>query len=129
MKLKSMLVVPAIMLNLGLAIWSLVQVFLTGGDLAWLGAFLACAPFASFVLYIGARSGKVARTGARLPVLQVISAVGPCPWHFRHGCRPHHTAGDCNRRVRDLHVVYLDLLQLWSHEERFTRAIRRFPGA
>ena len=75
MQLKLRLIVPLLLLTLATALYSAAQFWLSGGSVAWFGAFSASAALpVYFAIFVAV--GGAARTSPRLPVLQLVAVAG-----------------------------------------------------
>lgn len=69
------LIVPLILLNTIGGLGSAVMLWLSGGDLVWLGSFLTTFPLPFFLMVLtGALN--IARTSQHLPLIQILSIAG-----------------------------------------------------
>ncbi len=75
MNMKSLILMPLLMGSMGLAIWSGVKIWSTGGEIAWVGAFLTTVPFPAFITGIMTVARR-ARTPSRLPASQMVTFLG-----------------------------------------------------
>lgn len=75
MSLKSRLMMPLLGIAMLITIASLAMFAVTLGNLAWLGAALAAGALPAYMFAVMG-SGKVARTSASLPVVQLGAAIG-----------------------------------------------------
>lgn len=75
MRMKSIMLTPALLISLGFAITGLVFAILGETPLAGIGIAMAAGPLPGFVLYIMATKSR-ARTAARLPISMTVSIVG-----------------------------------------------------
>ncbi len=73
--MKTKILLPYSVLNIVLAIVSGAFFFLTQNKWLWLGAMIAAASGPMYLMLV-VGSGQVARTSAKLPVMQVASAAG-----------------------------------------------------
>ena len=68
-------ILPFILLNMIGGLGSAVMLFLSDGNLMWLGSFLTTFPLPFFLMVLTNAFG-IARTSSRLPLIQVLSLVG-----------------------------------------------------
>ncbi|TDF39269.1 redoxin domain-containing protein [Alteromonadaceae bacterium M269] len=73
--MKNKFILPLIMLNMLSGVGSLIMIFMTGGNPVWIGVLLTTLPL-PFLLIVLTNVLKIARTSARLPVIQVLSLSG-----------------------------------------------------
>lgn len=69
------LIVPLILLNIVSGLSSAVMLWLSGGDLVWLGSFLTTFPLPFFLMVLTSVF-SIARTSSRLPIIQLLSIAG-----------------------------------------------------
>ncbi|WP_086930752.1 peroxiredoxin family protein [Agarilytica rhodophyticola] len=69
------LIVPLILLNILGGLGSAVMLWLSGGDLLWLGSFLTTFPLPFFLMVLTS-AFSIARTSDRLPLIQLLSISG-----------------------------------------------------
>lgn len=75
MQFKQRVLVPILLIMVGLAIYSIHNLFWTGGAVAWHGALLASVALPGYMALFLAKGGA-ARTSPRLIPVQVLAAVG-----------------------------------------------------
>lgn len=69
------LIVPLILLNILGGLGSAVMLWLSAGDLLWLGSFLTTFPLPFFLMVLTS-AFSIARTSSRLPLIQLLSISG-----------------------------------------------------
>ena len=77
------LILPLILLNMLGGLGSGIMIWLSGGNPIWIGAFLATLPL-PFLLIVLTNALGLARTSARLPIIQLLSlgGLGLVIWSF-----------------------------------------------
>ena len=73
--MKSRILLPFAMFNIVLSILSGALIYLTQDNMLWFGAMIAAASGPLYLMLV-VGSGRVARTSAKLPLMQLISAAG-----------------------------------------------------